>query len=399
MPCGPLPGIRPSAGIRLRFRHSRRIAEPHQLSTSTLVRILVTLAIAALTLAFVVAFVELLALMSGVLPILAGAIFLAYAIAPVVALLRRRLPGLPSVVAVSMTYVVLLSIVASLFLVIVPPLTSQAQQLFASIPSIAQLAQRAIIASGVLAHLPPAIQAYLSALPAEMAKALTTYGPMLARRGLGVIASVVSVAVSLIVVPVLAAYLIFDASDLKRSVLGFVPPDHRPKAMAIMADLNDVLGGFIRGQIIDGVIVGTLIGTMLALNHVPYALLIGVVSALLNFVPYLSILSIVPSALLALAYNGWQGALVVAVLFAIIEQIDGNFIEPFVMRVNVALSPTVLIVAIVAFTALFGPFGAFIAVPIAAMLRVVKLHAAPAPVPRELAADEAPAADLRRFRL
>ncbi len=337
--------------------------------------------------------------MSGALLILAGAIFLAYAIAPVVALLRRRLPGLPSVAAVSMTYVVLLSIVAALFLIIVPPLTSQAQQLFASIPSIAQLTQRAIIMNGVLAHLPPAIQAYLAALPAELAKALMTSGPMLARRGLGVIASVVSVAVSLIVVPVLAAYLIFDASDLKRSALGFVPADHRPKALAVVADLNDVLGGFIRGQIIDGVIVGTLIGTMLSVNHVPYALLIGVVSALLNFIPYLSILSIIPSALLALAYNGWQDALVVTVLFAIIQQIDGNFIEPFVMRVNIALSPTVLIVAIVAFTALFGPFGAFIAVPIAAMLRVIKLHVAPAPVSRELAAEEARAADLRRFRL
>jgi predicted PurR-regulated permease PerM len=379
-----------------RFNHRGIPTGLEPLPIPTLVRILLILAIAALTLAFVVAFVELLALMAGALLILAGAVFLAYAIAPIVAWLRRRLPG---IAAIGITYLALLAILAALFFVIIPPLTAQAQQLISSIPSIAQSTQRAIVESGILARLPAALQNYIAALPAELAKGLTSYGPAIAQRGLGVVASVVSIAASLIVVPVLAAYLIFDATDLKRAVLGFVPARHRSEAIALIADLNDVLGGFIRGQIIDGIIVGTLIGTMLGFNHVPYALLIGFVSALLNFVPYLSILAIIPSVLLSFAYNGWQDALVVAVLFGVIQQIDGNFIEPFVMRANVALSPMVLIVAIIAFTALFGPFGAFIAVPITAMLRVVKLHFAPAPLSQDLVTDEACAADLRRFRL
>ena len=123
------------------------------MSTGVLIRALVILAIAALALAFVVAFVALMTLLSGALLILAGAIFLAYAITPVVGLLRRRLPV---VAAVGITYLVLLSIVVLVFLISLPPLTSEAQQLFTSIPSIADSARRSIVESGVLARLPRA---------------------------------------------------------------------------------------------------------------------------------------------------------------------------------------------------------------------------------------------------
>jgi predicted PurR-regulated permease PerM len=364
------------------------------MSTSSLARALMVLALAALTLGFVVAFVTLLTMLSGAVLIFTAAILLACAVAPVVDLLRTRLPV---IAAIGITYLVLLGIVAGVFLIVVPPVTSQTQQLFVAIPHIAESAQRAVVASGLLDRLPAPIRTELNAIPAELARYLATYGPLLAQRGLGVLASVSSVAVSLIVIPVLAAYLLFDAPDLKRAALGFVPASHRPKTMAVIADLNDALGAFIRGQIVDGIIVGTLIGAMLALNHVPYALLIGVLSALLNFVPYLSILTVIPSVLLALAYNGWQDAVLVAFLFAIIQQIDGSFIEPYVMRLNVSLKPTVVIVSIVALTALFGPFGTFVAVPIAAILRVLKLHLAPAPLPAEVAADETLAEELRRF--
>jgi predicted PurR-regulated permease PerM len=156
-----------------RFNHRGIPTGLEPLPIPTLVRILLILAIAALTLAFVVAFVELLALMAGALLILAGAVFLAYAIAPIVAWLRRRLPG---IAAIGITYLALLAILAALFFVIIPPLTAQAQQLISSIPSIAQSTQRAIVESGILARLPAALQNYIAALPAELAKGLTSYG-------------------------------------------------------------------------------------------------------------------------------------------------------------------------------------------------------------------------------
>jgi predicted PurR-regulated permease PerM len=79
---------------------------------------------------------------------------------------------------------------------------------------------------------------------------------------------------------------------------------------------------------------------MLYLMHVPYALLIGVSAGVLNLVPYLgSIAGFIPSVALALGFNGWQNALAVAILFAVIQQIDGSFILPKIMKAKFRSRP------------------------------------------------------------
>jgi len=138
-----------------------------------------------------------------------------------------------------------------------------------------------------------------------------------------------------------------------------------------------------------------MIALMLYLMHVPYALLIGVTAGVFNLVPYLgSIAGFIPSVALALGYNGWQNAIEVAILFAVIQQIDGSFILPRIMKANVSLSPVVIVVSILIGSALFGVVGTFLAVPVAAMLRVFKVHFAPAPSPAEMISLETSATTL-----
>jgi predicted PurR-regulated permease PerM len=121
-----------------------------------------------------------------------------------------------------------------------------------------------------------------------------------------------------------------------------------------------------------------MIAAMLAIMHVPYALLIGVAAGILNFIPYAgAIIGFIPSVILALSFNGVTNALIVAALFAVIQQVDGNFIAPRVLKDNVGLSPFWIIVSILAFTELFGLVGTFLAVPVAAMIRVLRDHLVP----------------------
>jgi len=184
---------------------------------------------------------------------------------------------------------------------------------------------------------------------------------------------------------VLAAYMLLEAVDVRRQLLGLFPPKRRPKLNTVIDELDAVVGGFIRGQLIDGAIVGTMIFVMLMFTHVPYALLIGVAAGILNFIPYAgAVIGFVPSVLLALAYNGPTNALIVAILFAVIQQIDGNFVAPRVLKDNVGLSPLYIIIAILIGSELFGLIGTFLAVPVAAMLRVLREQLLPA------AADLAP---------
>ena len=71
-----------------------------------------------------------------------------------------------------------------------------------------------------------------------------------------------------------------------------------------------------------------------------------------------------------------------------IQQLDGNVILPRIMKDSVQLSPLVIIIAILIGSAYFGVIGTFLAVPVAAILRVLKLHFAPAPTPAQMGTDE-----------
>jgi predicted PurR-regulated permease PerM len=174
-----------------------------------------------------------------------------------------------------------------------------------------------------------------------------------------------------------------------------IPPAARPRTLAILADVNTTIGAFVRGQALDGLILGTLIAIMLGIMHVRYALLIGVAAGVLNLIPYVgALIGFIPAVLLALVFNGWQNALIVAILFALIQQLDGNVILPRIMKDTLQLSPLVIIIAILIGSAYFGVIGTFLAVPIAAILRVLKLHFAPAPSPAQMSSDETRAAAL-----
>jgi predicted PurR-regulated permease PerM len=146
---------------------------------------------------------------------------------------------------------------------------------------------------------------------------------------------------------------------------------------------SHVVGGFIRGQIIDGTILATMLTIMLSIAHVPYALLIGVISGALNFIPYAgALIAFVPAVILAYVNNGLGNAIIVAVLIVVIHQIDGNFVAPRVLKDNVGLSPFWIVISILGFSELFGLTGTFLAVPVAAMIRVLREHLLPAPAPR-----------------
>jgi predicted PurR-regulated permease PerM len=321
------------------------------------------------------------------LVILAG-VLVTYLAIPVVGFFRRRMP---LIWAITLTYVIFGVVLALAFVLIVPPLVGQARSLIASLPATIAAAQRELSnpQNPLIQKLPPDLLNYLKSLPAQINAIVAKYGLGVVQGTLGAFFSIASLFLSLIIVPILSIYLFFDGNEVKRAFLGFVPQVARPKTLAILSDLNTTIGAFIRGQVLDGVILGAMITVMLWILHVPYALLIGVSAGILNLIPYVgAIVGFIPSVLLALIFNGWQNALIVGVLFGVIQQIDGNVILPRIMKDQVQLSPLIIILAILIFSAFFGLVGTFLAVPVTAMLRVFKLHFAPAPPDTEVAVEE-----------
>jgi len=355
-------------------------------------------ALIVLSLSLVAGGVEVLRQLGNSGIVIMAAVLITYLILPLVGFLQRRMP---LALALLLTYVAIGVILAFAFVVIVPPLVSQAHQLISNLPSAVTTLQQELSnpENPIVKKLPPDVRTYIDNLPAQLNALVAKYGLGVVQGTLGAFFSIVTLFLSLILIPVLSAYLFFDAGELKRSLLGFVPAAARPKTLAILADLNTTLGAFVQGQALDGLILGSLITIMLAIMHVPYALLIGVAAGILNLIPYVgAIIGFIPSVILALIYNGWENALIVGILFGVLQQIDGNVILPRVMKTSVQLSPLIIVIAILIFSAFFGVMGTFLAVPVTAMFRVFKLHFAPAPNEKEYTTDEQQSRDLRELR-
>lgn len=318
--------------------------------------------------------------------LIVGALFLAYLIYPLVRRLNVHLPVIWSIVIV---YAFIALVGAFAVTLVAPQIGRDLTGFGQSLPALMVKFQEELITphNTFLARVPIDARLYLANLPSQFNALAQQYGLNTLQKGLPVLLSAASLGAALVIIPILAAYMLLDASNVRRQVLGLFPEKRRAKVHTIIDELDGVIGGFIRGQLIDGAIVGVMIFVMLVATHVPYALLIGIAAGLLNFIPYAgAVIGFVPSVILALAYNGPGNALLVALLFAVIQQIDGNFVAPKVLKDNVGLSPLYIILAILIGSELFGLAGTFLAVPVAAMMRVLREQLLPMPAP----ASEAP---------
>jgi len=135
-----------------------------------------------------------------------------------------------------------------------------------------------------------------------------------------------------------------------------------------MEMLDDSLGGFIRGKIIDSAIIGALCYVVMLILRLDYAMLISVIVGVTNVIPFFGpFIGAIPSAFILLMVNPSE---VIPFLIAIllIQQLDGNFIGPKILGSSMGLSPFWVLVAIVVMSGLFGFVGMIIGVPIFSVL-------------------------------
>lgn len=309
-----------------------------------------------------------------------GAVLFAYLVFPLIARLKRRIPlG----AAIGVVYLFIAILVGFAISVVVPILTADAKNLVHDAPLLVRDAQTALVnpSNPLVAHLPSDVRDYLIALPAQVEANVTKYAAGAAVTILPVLLSIVTIGALFVIIPVVAAYLMLEADELKRTLLGFVPLAGQQKALKIIADLDHVVGGFIRGQLIVAAIVGTLVTILLLILHVRYALLIGVVAGILDVIPYVgAIAGWLPAFVIALFTNGIENAAFVTIGIVVINQLEGHIIAPNVVSKSVELTPLAVVLALIAGGELGGIAGLLLAVPVAGIIRVVIMNFRPAPV-------------------
>ena len=345
----------------------RRFREhPHLLGVATLLLVLWILATSGSLLA----------------PFLVG-MGLAYVLDPAVDRLERRGMGRTLAIGALMTPVLgALVLVAVLGL---PALARQAAQFVAEAgPAAERIVSWALTMEERLGQLPwvgqaiadfarrlnpEELTAMLQARQSELAEGLWS-GFLGVGRGVGAVLGVLSYVV---LTPVIAFYLLRDWDGLMGRIDDLLPRPRRDAIAEFFREYDGLLGGFLRGQITVALLMGFLTGLGLWLWGFPYAFLIGALVAVFSVVPYLGlVLSLLPAVAVALT-SGDVGLslLKVAVVFAVVQGLEGTVISPRIMGESVGLHPVWILLAIAAGGAFFGFAGLLLAVPVAVGIKLL----------------------------
>ena len=285
--------------------------------------------------------------------------------APVNYLARRGLPRTWGVLAVIAALAILLWLFG---LALVPAVETQSRQFAEAFPTLLEealaLANRlqSFFGLGTQIGLDPES---LSGVGREV----LTGSTVSTAAGVGLTAAtVVSLAA---VVFISTIYLVIRPEPWVNGFVSLFPAGWRQRTREVLQTLYHTVQRWFLGQLAAMTFIAVFWAISLSLIGVPFALLLGIFSGLISFIPYLgALISVVLPVLLALISDPFSAVWVI-LAFIIIQQIEGNLLQPIVMSRAVDLHPALVIFAILVMGTLFGLIGVFLAVPLVAVLQVL----------------------------
>lgn len=317
------------------------------------------------------------ALRDVLMPFLVGLV-IAYALNPLTDRLQRL--GLSRLAASAVIVGLLVVLLITLFVLLVPLLLAQAQQLIISLPQdierlrimIDDLATQKLGARA--GELKTAIDKAAGDLGASWSQSLPSLLASLVSRGQWLI-GVVSL---LLITPLVVFYLLVDWPTMLDKIAGWLPRAQAPTITRLAADIDRAIAAFIRGQGVISLILTLYYTSALTVVGIRYSLLLGVVSGVLSFVPFIGWTVAVFGSLAMAAAQFWPSTgplLMVLLVFAIGQAIDAAYLSPQIVGTRIGLHPVWMIMALAVFSTLFGFVGVLVAVPMAAAAAVLVRHA------------------------
>lgn len=188
--------------------------------------------------------------------------------------------------------------------------------------------------------------------------------------------ALLTLAANLVMIPVVGFYLLRDWDLIVARCRDMIPRHHEPLVVKLMNDCDEVLGAFIRGQLLVMGCLGIIYWLGLWMVGLELALLIGLLAGLASIVPYLGFFVGITAAIIAAVFQFGDLFHLVAVVavFSIGQMIEGMLLTPLLVGDRIGLHPVAVIFAILAGGQLFGFVGILLALPLAAVIMVLLRH-------------------------
>ena len=301
-------------------------------------------------------------------PVIASVI-IAYLLEGLVAVFQRN--GLPRLVAVSLVFLAFTAFMVFVTFALLPLLSRQATQLFQLLPDMLTSGQDALMR---LPQLYPQLfsEAQIRDLIDSIRIEALSYGQHVVSMSVSSVVSVITIAVYVILMPLLVFFFLKDKSRIVSWFVRFLPQDRRLLSQ-VWVEVDRQIGNYVRGKFIEILITWVVTYLTFAVMGMQFAMLLGVLVGLSVLIPYIGAAAVtLPVAILA--YFQWGVTpdfwwLLLA--YGIIQALDGNVLVPLLFSEVVDLHPVAIIVAVLIFGGVWGFWGVFFAIPLATLVQAV----------------------------
>jgi putative permease len=280
--------------------------------------------------------------------------------------------------AASIVTALMITAILLAFFVLLPLLSKQISELFREMPSMLSQGQQ------LLLHLPEEYPDYVSASQIEeiltLARIeLSSLGQRVLSLSLSSVVSIITFLVYMILLPLMVFFFLKDKALIIRWLADFLPEERR-LLRTVWAELDIKIASYVRGKVIEVLIIWSASYIAFALMGLNYAMLLSLAVGLSVIIPYVGATVVtIPVALIAFfqwgstSEFGW-----LMVIYAFIQFLDGNLLVPLLFSEVVNLHPVAIIVAVVFFGSVWGVWGVFFAIPMATLIQAI-IKAWPSP--------------------
>jgi len=300
-------------------------------------------------------------------------VFVAVAIAFLLDLPVFRLMslGLSRTISVSLVVTAFIGVSLVGILGLMPVIWQQSSNLLQEVPHMVSKGQIYLLT--LPEQYPELINAeQIETLISAVNEKLIEWGQVALSASLNSISDIVALLIYLILVPLMVFFFLKDKKELISHVTSFLPKE-RLMATQVGDEMYQQIMNYIRGKVIEIVIVGTASTVAFIVLGLNYSVLLGVLVGLSVLVPYVGATIVTFPVLLVALFQFGTGSEFgyVMLAYGIIQAIDGNIIVPLLFSEAVNLHPVTIIVAVILFGGMWGFWGVFFAIPLATLVKAV----------------------------